>query len=377
MEKIYIIALHLAYGGVEKAIINMANIFVEKTDVEIISVYKMPNAPAFPLDERVRVTYLLKDIPNKEEWIRAKNSRNIFSFMKESLKAVKILYNKKKAVKKAIKGISKGTIITTRNEDTVVLSKYGQSGVKKIAQLHHDHNFEPKLVNDIKQNYSNIDTLVLLTPQLVSETKDMLVGNNNHTKVICIPNFIEEIPPIQDFNRKKNMVISVGRLHTVKAFDRLVRIFAEANKDFPDWKLYIVGDGEEKDNLSNLISDLKMNDHIILTGQKNSEEIEELLNESSIFAMTSLSEGLPFVLIEACSCGVPMIAYDVRVGPRAVIEDKVNGYLVEDNNQKSYIELLDKMMSDTELRKTMGKNAYKTANRFSKEYVSEMWFQNL
>ena len=57
METVRIITLHLAYGGIEKAVCQMASMFAEKYDVEIISVYDMPDAPAFPIDERVRVRY--------------------------------------------------------------------------------------------------------------------------------------------------------------------------------------------------------------------------------------------------------------------------------------------------------------------------------
>ena len=66
MKKIRIIALHLTYGGIEKAIISMANLFAEKYDVEIISVYNMPDSPAFPLSERVRVRYVRDETPNRE-----------------------------------------------------------------------------------------------------------------------------------------------------------------------------------------------------------------------------------------------------------------------------------------------------------------------
>ena len=76
MKKVYIFALHLAFGGIEKAIISMANIFCEKYDVEIISVYNMPDSPAFGLDDRVKVRYLLKDVPNREEWKAAIARKN-------------------------------------------------------------------------------------------------------------------------------------------------------------------------------------------------------------------------------------------------------------------------------------------------------------
>lgn len=68
MKKVRIIALHLAYGGIEKAIISMANLLSERYEVEIISVYNMPDSPAFRVDERVRIRYLLDETPNREEW---------------------------------------------------------------------------------------------------------------------------------------------------------------------------------------------------------------------------------------------------------------------------------------------------------------------
>ena len=75
MKTVRIITLHLAYGGIEKAVCQMANLFAEKYDVEIISVYDMPDAPAFQIDERVRVRYLLDEIPNRDECVTAPAGR--------------------------------------------------------------------------------------------------------------------------------------------------------------------------------------------------------------------------------------------------------------------------------------------------------------
>ena len=142
MKRIRIISLHLAYGGVEKAIINMANMFVKNYDVEILSVYKMTEQPSLPLDERVKVRYLLRYKPNREAWKDAVHQRDIFAFIKESFCAVRTLICKKLAVRKVIRETHDGIIITTRHEDNVVLSKFGDKNIYKIAQLHHDHKFE-------------------------------------------------------------------------------------------------------------------------------------------------------------------------------------------------------------------------------------------
>ena len=128
MKTVRIITLHLAYGGIEKAVCQMANLFAEKYDVEIISVYDMPDAPAFPIDERVRVRYLLDEIPNRDEWRDCARRKDVFGLARESVKAARILHDKKKAVIDAISAIDEGVIITTRPEHNVLLSKYGRPG---------------------------------------------------------------------------------------------------------------------------------------------------------------------------------------------------------------------------------------------------------
>ena len=90
MKKVRIIALHLAFGGIEKAICSMANLFAERYEVEILSVYHMPDSPAFPLDERVRVRWLLDDIPNRDDWKAALHARDLPGIARESIRAAKI-----------------------------------------------------------------------------------------------------------------------------------------------------------------------------------------------------------------------------------------------------------------------------------------------
>lgn len=111
----------------------------------------------------------------------------------------------------------------------------------------------------------------------------------------------------------------------------------------------------------------------MLTGQKSSTEIEELMNDASIYAMTSHSEGLPFVLLEALSCGLPIIAYDVRVGPRAIVEDRVNGFLIPEHDQQKFIMALLDLIQNDNLRQTMSNHAYARAKDFSKDRIKNQW----
>lgn len=372
--KIHLFALHLAFGGVEKAVTNMANIFCEKYDVEIICMYNMPDSPAYILDERVKVSYLLDTVPNKKEFVLAVKERNPLKIIKEGWKSFQILIGKKKELKKVILGINNGVIITTRHEDTLMLSKYGNPNVYKIAQLHHDHFNDEKMMKQFDNGYKNIDVFCLLTEQLKLEVEQSLQINKK-MKCCVIPNFIENIPSMPVLEKKKQLFVATGRFHEVKGFDRLLEIMLRIHEKCPEWKLLLIGDGEKKDELNDFIKKNKMQDYVDLSGQKNSCEIEMINKVSSVYLMTSYSEGLPYVLIEAQSCALPIIAYDVRVGPRAVIQDGYSGFLIKDGDIDEFVNKTVLIVNNAKLRNEMAINAYKDSHRYSKEHVSEMWFQ--
>lgn len=375
MKTVHIIALHLAFGGVEKAIINMANLFVEHYDVEIISVYKMPGSPAYTLDERVKVRYLLNDTPNRAEWKAAARGVRPLSFVKESARAAKILVGKKLAVIEAIRGIKSGIVITTRHEDNLLLSRFGSPNVLKIAQLHHDHNFEAKYINAFKRSYGNIDYFTLLTPGLADEVRDVM--RSTRTRAVYIPNFIDSYPERPDFYAREKTVLAVGRLNYVKRFDKLIKTFSLVHTKMPDWRLKIIGDGEERPALEKLIKALDAEEYISLTGTMNSEAIEQEMCKAGLYAMTSSSEGFSFVVLEAQSCYLPTVAFDVRVGPPFLITDEVNGVLVRDGDDAAFADKLVELMTDNEKRKALGEAARVRSLDFSKENVAKLWFDIL
>ena len=375
MKKIRIIALHLAFGGIEKAICSMANLFAERYEVEILSVYNMPDSPAFPLDARVKVTTLLSDTPNREEWKAAFARHAPLDIARESLRAVRILRDKKRAVIRAIRECRDGVIITTRPEDNVLLSKYGQPGVLKIAQLHQDHRFDKGLVKDFKKNYGGVDVFALLTPGLRDEVRDMLRGHNDHTEVVYIPNFLEHFPENTDKYPREKTVLAVGRLNEVKRFELLIRLFAALHRQFPDWRLRIVGEGEERGRLEAAIKELHAENYVNLTGRKDADGVEDEMLRASLYAMTSRSEGFPFVLLEAQSCGLPVVAFDVRVGPGFVVQNGVNGYLAADMVYEDFCEKIASLMKDEALRHEMAEAAKARASDFSQEKVAKLWFE--
>lgn len=377
LKKVRIIALHLGFGGIEKAICSMANLFAERCEVEILSVYKMQDIPAFPLDERVSVRYLLDEVPNREAWKKAVADRNVSAAARESLRAVRILRGKKRAVVNAIREAKECVVITTRPEDNVLLSRYGSAAALKIAQLHQDHRFDPELVRSFRQQYAGIDVFTLLTPGLADEVREIMSGSNTHTRIEYIPNFLEHFPENPELRHREKTVVAVGRLHEVKRFDLLIRHMHEVHERFPDWKLRIVGDGEERERLEALIRDLDASSYVYLAGRKDSKGVEEEMLKASLYAMTSASEGFPFVLLEAQSCALPILAYDVRVGPGFVVRDGKTGFLVREGDEAGFTEKLAELMGSPALCRKMSKAAAEDVKQFSRENVGSMWFKLL
>ena len=368
-NKITYLVLHLGYGGIESSIVNQVNTLVSDYEVEIISFYRLKNNLTNRIDDRVKIRYLYDGGPNKDEFMKAIKEHKYFKVLDEGLKALDILFKKKVLVINSIIDCDSEFVVSTRYEFNMLLSKYGNKNSVKIAQEHCYHNDNEKYIKIISKKYDNIDYLFALTKRLEEDYKKFLEGNNNHTKVVLVPNMLYDIPDKTSKLKDKN-IITVSRLDYGKRIDEIIRAFSKVNDI--EWKLYILGDGKEMDNLSNLIKELELEDRVFLEGYKNKEEIEEYMLKSSLFLMASVTEGLPMVLLEAMSYGVPCIAYQTESGVNDIISDNINGYVVKDRNEEKYIEKINEVIEDEKLRKKLGANAKETSKKFSRDEVGKI-----
>ena len=373
MKSLHIFALHLAYGGVEKAVSEFSSIMADKYDVTIHSVYHMPDSPAYPIDSRVKIKYLLDDIPNRQEFKTALSAGNLPAVLKEGFRSVRILHGKRSSLIRSIRSIHDGIIVTTRDEHNTLLSRYGQPGVKKVAQFHEDHDYRTHLVRHFKHNYGNIDLFVLLSPKMVREVREIMQPINRHTRVAYVPNFIKNIPPEAPYAGREKTVVAVGRLAWVKGFDRLIELFARIHPDFPDWNLKIIGGGELYDSLLEKISSCNASSFITLTGKLSPAQVITEMQQASLFALSSYTESFPFVLLEAMSCSLPIVAFNTRGGLDMIVCNGENGYLAEDAD--SFLSSFSALMGDAFLRTQMAAKSREFSSRYSASAVEETWYQ--
>jgi len=187
-------------------------------------------------------------------------------------------------------------------------------------------NWFIKLVS--KTIIKNADSVIALTNnmKMVMQTiynRDIAVIPNG----INIENYRDELDEHKRENSGKR-ILFVGRLDPVKGVQYLLKAMEIVCEVLPDAKLILVGDGEEREKLECLTNSLGMRDRVQFVGRIPHEKIPDYLYQADIFVLPSLSEGLAIVILEAMACGLPIVATRVG-GVPDIIEDGVNGYMVE------------------------------------------------
>ncbi len=154
-------------------------------------------------------------------------------------------------------------------------------------------------------------------------------------------------------------VIAVGRYTFQKGFDMLVKAWKMI--DTEGWTLRIAGQGElDTGGQGNIITGF-------------SENIAQEYLKSSIFALSSRFEGLPMVLLETQAAGLPAVAFDCKCGPRDVVTDGENGFLIPEGDIRSFALALKRLMNDSKLRSEMGMRAYAASGTFSMDVIMGQW----
>ena len=179
-----------------------------------------------------------------------------------------------------------------------------------------------------------------LFDKIICQSQDMQADiintyNVNSNKIVVINNPITDGFKLKEILTKNNPIqyITVGRLSKEKGYDRIIKLLSKL--DFP-FHYTIIGNGIEKDHIFSLIEHYGLTDKI--THIEFTKDVSKYLSESDFFLQGSYFEGFPNCLIESCAVGTPVIAYNVPGGTKEIIEDGVNGYLVE--NEEAYLEKL-------------------------------------
>lgn len=166
--------------------------------------------------------------------------------------------------------------------------------------------------------------------------------------------------------KNKFLINFVGRLHKVKGLNLLIKSLPNVLKKI-DAEIIFIGDGEEKQNLSDLSQKLGVEKKVKFLGFKNSQEIAEINSACDLFVLPSYTEGFSVALLEAMSCGEPVISTNV-CGAIDQIDNGKNGFVLKKRDPKKLAEYILKVSKN---QKEFSKNAIKKSKKFSSVFVTK------
>lgn len=372
MKKITFLMLHLNYGGIERQVTTLVNELSKKYDVEIISLYDILEGESFyNLNDNVNVKYVFNYGPNKKEIIKCLKNFKVITFFKEIFKAIKMLYTKYFGLRKIINSLDTDILISSRIEFS---KQVHRNDIITIAQEHSFINTD-KYIKKVKKSFSGIDYLVVMTKKAKEKYELWLKDCRVRPQVIVIPNMVKENKDGQVSSLNNNQIVSIGRLELVKDFYTLILVFSILIKKYPKLVLKIIGEGSQRDKLEELVRNCNLQNNVVFTGKLAENQINEELLKSDIFVLTSKSESFSLVLCEAMNFGVPCVAFDVDVGPREIIDDGINGFIISDRNVELMIKKIEELLNDTLKRKKMGKSAKETVSKFYTANIVDEWYK--
>lgn len=348
-------------GGIQRLTASLANSFskCENVDVHIINSGIKNGKERFELDNRITNIYM---------GIEPKNLLGLTIFEK-LIDNFNTFIKIKRFFKKYEFDDGENIVIALGHSQSCLLPFIipNKKNIKKIGSQHNPISYN--LIYSIirKISLKKLDKYILLNETM---QEDFLKHYNfGNTCIIENPNRINGKK--SDLNNK--IVIAVGRLTEQKNFEALINIWSDIKEKNLNWTLRIIGDGPLKEELLSQIKKLNLEDVIELKSFNNN--IENEYYKADILAMTSIYEGFGLVLVEAQSCGIPTIAFDCPTGPRNIINDGKDGYLIENRNTEQFIKKLDDLMNNNEMRWKMGDNAFENSKRFDVETITEKWIK--
>lgn len=219
---------------------------------------------------------------------------------------------------------------------------------------------------DYKWKIKGYDAIVVLTE---TDKNDNWKDEKN---VYVIPNPLTR-KSVYCSGQHDKVVVTAGRLVYQKNFESLVRVWEKVARRHADWILQIWGNGALRDELSGQIRLLGLQGKVMLMGY--SDDVMDKMSQASVFALSSRYEGFGLVILEAMSVGLPVVSYACPAGPKDLIDDSEDGFLIDNGDEDMFAEKICYLIEHEEERVRMGKNAIMKSEKYSIEAVMKRWVE--
>lgn len=366
MKIIYCIAGTCHSGGMERVLANKANYLTgHGYEVVIVTTDQQGLPPFFPLAEQIRCIDLgINYEENNGKPFANKLLHYPLKQYRHQKRLAAILKREKPDITVSMFCNDAGFITRINDGSKKVLEihfskfkrlQYNRKGLWRLADLWRSRQDE--------RTVRRFDKFVVLT-----EEDKGYWGNLPNITVIPNANTFATSQAAALENKK---VIAIGRYTYQKGFERLIEAWNILSPGFPGWKLDIIGNGEERDKLQDLIHAYHLDGQVTLVSPTKS--IDKVYLDASVLVMSSRYEGLPMVLLEAQAFGLPIVSFACKCGPKDIVANGETGFLVEENDIEGLARQLVKVMKDKNLRKQMGRKAKEASLRYAEDAVMAKW----
>lgn len=373
MKIVYCIAGTCHSGGMERVLANKANYLARHGyEVVIVTTDQQGMPPFFPLYSRIRCIDLgVNYEENNGKSIWNKLWHYPFKQWKHKHLLAQVLLREKPDITVSMFCNDAGFITRMKDGSRKVLEihfskfkrlQYGRKGIWRLADVWRSRQDE--------KTVRRFDRFVVLTDEDKGYWGDL-------DNILVIPNANTFVPE-RRATLEAHRVIAVGRYTYQKGFERLIEAWKLLAPSFPDWKLDIVGDGEDREKLARLITTYHLERQVAL--KHPTTDMEGVYLHASLLVLSSRYEGLPMVLLEAQSFGLPIVAFECQCGPKDIVTEGQNGFLVPEGDVDGLARQMGVLMADEALRKEMGQKAREASKRYEEEVIMKQWmdlFQSL
>ena len=335
-------------GGIERVVSNMAWMFAKHPEykIRIVSAFHKEHEIKFPIPDNVEVLFL------------SDNQYDLTSLWKKVTSNIKLANCVKHYSSDAL-------IISTTTNITQWLSILGKANKQKVIAAEHAYYWAFGWFSRMmrKITYRKVYAVVTLTKSEVKVYDDFV------NTVVSIPNSLSFTTNIQnDYTSKR--VIAAGRAVKEKGFDQLLDIYAVLATKHKDWSFVLFsGEGYLLDYLKEKVVKCPSNVRLYPA----TKQFQKELLDSEIYVCTSSTESFSMVIVEAMSCGVCPVSYKCPPGPMEIIDDGINGILVDLNDKEMMIERLDYLINNRNERMVLGKRAKNDSLNYSSDNIYKSW----
>ena len=362
-------SLHIA-GGIERVLTMKASYLAEQFgyDVTIILTDGKDKPMAYPLSPEVKVVNL--DIGFEELWS--------CGFAKKTLLYLKKQHRYRRSLETTLKEIRPDITVSLLRREINFICDIGD-GSRKIGEMHINRanyrNFRPGQSNLLKRVFAHfwmrqlmgklekLDSFVVLTHEDALAWRPL-------NKVEVIPDPLSlPLGAVSPLTEKR--VIAVGRYSWEKGFDLLLQAWAIVSKRHPDWQLQVFGAGE-REPYEAMARQLGLNPESYRLNGPTDDIRSEYLH-SSVFAFSSRFEGFGMALVEAMSCGLPVVSFACPCGPKEIISHQNDGLLVEPENIQSMADSICRIIEQPQLARQLAEAARRKAASYTIEPLALRW----